>query len=94
MVMLLIALIALLRDLFGRRKRPVHKTPEMFAEYRPPPDPRRKEFEKQIALSWLALRNAERNGDWLRASVLARATIPRLERELELLSVQVPGKKS
>jgi hypothetical protein len=61
-------------------------TPEMFAEYRAPDDPRRKELDKRIALAWLALRNAERNGKWARASQLA-GTILMLERDLAAVRV-------
>ena len=61
----------------------------MFAKYRAPDDPRRKELDKRIALAWLALRNAERNGNWVRAGELAYGTIPRLERELDQAAVQV-----
>jgi hypothetical protein len=59
----------------------------MFAEQREPEDPRRKELDKRIALAWLALRNAERNGDWVRASQLA-GTILMLERELDRAAVR------
>jgi hypothetical protein len=48
-----------------------------------------KELDKRIALAWLALRNAERNGDWVRAGELAYGTIPRLERELDQAVVRV-----
>jgi hypothetical protein len=61
----------------------------MFAKYRAPDDPRRKELDKRIALAWLALRNAERNGNWVRAGELAYGTIPRLERELDQAAVRV-----
>jgi hypothetical protein len=58
----------------------------MFAEYREPEDPRRKVAERQIAMAWLALMNAERNGEWALAGELAYGTIPRLERELADMS--------
>jgi hypothetical protein len=62
---------------------------ETFDKHRDPALPRRNELEKRIALAWLALRNAERNGDWRRADQLQFGTIPRLEMEAERAAVRV-----
>jgi hypothetical protein len=56
---------------------------EMFDKQRDPALPRWNEIDKKIALAWLALRNAERNGDWVRANELEFGVIPRLEMEAE-----------
>jgi hypothetical protein len=62
---------------------------ETFDKHRDPTLLRRNELEKRIALAWLALRNAERNGDWRQADQLQFVTIPRLELEAERAAVRV-----
>jgi hypothetical protein len=60
------------------------RTPEMFAEYREidPVAPGGKAIERRIALAWLALSNARRDREWVRAAELEFGLIPRLESEL------------
>jgi hypothetical protein len=44
-------------------------------------------LERQIAMNWLELMSAERNGNWVRAGQLSMA-LPGLERELDLATEQ------
>jgi hypothetical protein len=60
---------------------------ETFDKHRDPGLPRRNEIDKKIALAWLALRNAERNGEWVRGNELQFSTIPRLELEAQRASL-------